>query len=485
MLTLRNYQQNAVNEAENEWLQGTKRVCLQLPTGSGKTAIASEIIGRTLAVGGRVLFIAPYSILMSQTAAKLVEYGICNADQISYWWGEVKRSDVNFSAPVMIASAQTLARRGLPPDTFYDLVVVDECHLGYESVIKVLAGDSYARALGLSATPWREGMLTQWDRLLKPVSMYQLINDGYLVPYKVYTVQKPDLSHVRTQAGDYHQGDVAEVMAQVQVISLIVSHWLEHGENRPTIAFCVDVANANALANAFGKAGIKAAIVTAETPDEDRQTIISALRSGEIQIVCNVGVLVAGLDAPEVSCIIYAAPTKSEMKWVQAAGRGLRTCTGKADCLIFDHSTTSIRLGTPALINYPGLRPHRKKGERAKEREEQHDVTANDQDARHVIALRGALTQIDDSPEAIMSQWKYFCHWDVYWSHKEQRYVWQRRERKVGWLWHTLQNVLGYKVNYRQLEAIAPQPPQKFIMSNFINWKKATHELLEAQKTAA
>lgn len=84
-----------------------------------------------------------------------------------------------------------------------------------------------------------------------------------------------------------------------------------------------------------------------------------------------------------------------------------------------------------------------------------------------------------------MSQWKYFCHWDVYWSHKEQRYVWQHRERKVGWLWHTLQNVLGYKVDYRQLEAIAPQPPQKFIMSNFINWKKATHELLEAQKTAA
>jgi superfamily II DNA or RNA helicase len=49
---------------------------------------------------------------------------------------------------------------------------------------------------------------------------------------------------------------------------------------------------------------------------------------------------VAGFDS-DVRCIIYARPTKSEIRWLQALGRGLRTAPGKESCLIFDHSGTA------------------------------------------------------------------------------------------------------------------------------------------------
>ncbi|MGT3245454.1 DEAD/DEAH box helicase, partial [Yersinia enterocolitica] len=66
------------------------------------------------------------------------------------------------------------------------------------------------------------------------------------------------------------------------------------------------------------------------------------------------GVLVAGFDS-DVRCLIYARPTKSEIRWLQAIGRGLRKAEGKESCLIFDHSGTVHRLGFPDAIEYDEL----------------------------------------------------------------------------------------------------------------------------------
>jgi hypothetical protein len=52
-----------------------------------------------------------------------------------------------------------------------------------------------------------------------------------------------------------------------------------------------------------------------------------------------------GIDWPEIACISYCRPTKSEMRFVQNIGRGLRKSPGKDDLLILDHSDTHLRLG--------------------------------------------------------------------------------------------------------------------------------------------
>jgi superfamily II DNA or RNA helicase len=41
-----------------------------------------------------------------------------------------------------------------------------------------------------------------------------------------------------------------------------------------------------------------------------------------------------------------STPDKSEIRWLQALGRGLRTAPGKDACLIFDHSGTVHRLAS-------------------------------------------------------------------------------------------------------------------------------------------
>ena len=68
-------------------------------------------------------------------------------------------------------------------------------------------------------------------------------------------------------------------------------------------------------------------------------------RAGETRVICNIGVLVAGVDLPMASCLIDARPTKSRIRYVQVIGRGLRTSPGKVDLRILDHAGNALRLG--------------------------------------------------------------------------------------------------------------------------------------------
>lgn len=62
------------------------------------------------------------------------------------------------------------------------------------------------------------------------------------------------------------------------------------------------------------------------------------LRSGETQVLTNCLVMTYGVDFPPVSCIVFASPTKSVVRYMQSVGRGLRTSPGKSDCLVLDHA---------------------------------------------------------------------------------------------------------------------------------------------------
>lgn len=82
--------------------------------------------------------------------------------------------------------------------------------------------------------------------------------------------------------------------------------------------------------------------------------MIHRFETGATKIIVSVGVLVAGFDS-DVRCVIYARPTKSEIRWLQCLGRALRTAPGKDKALIFDHSGTVHRLGFPDAIEYNEL----------------------------------------------------------------------------------------------------------------------------------
>jgi superfamily II DNA or RNA helicase len=348
-LELRPHQERALNTLRATWKLYDAHL-MQAPTGAGKTAIAAEITAGMEQRGLKVVFVVPYTTLVDQTIKAFVSYGLPEPSVI---WRDDPRYDPN--NPIQIASADTLIRREFPD---CDLVIIDECHIRRKALLELMSTTS-CKWVGLTATPFANWLGTYYKNFIKVTTVRELINQGYLSEYDVYAPTKPNLTGVKTTntaayGKDYRENDIAEIMGEAKIVGDIVQTWLTKGENQPTIAFCVNVAHAGHVTNGFNRVNVPAEIMTAETPQHERKAIISRFEQGITKVICNVGVLVAGFDS-DVRCIIYARPTKSEARWIQCIGRGLRTAPGKDRCIILDHSGTVFRLGLPCSIEYDEL----------------------------------------------------------------------------------------------------------------------------------
>ncbi|HGK4863947.1 TPA: DEAD/DEAH box helicase [Yersinia enterocolitica] len=349
-------QERALNMLRSDW-KSFGSFMVYAPTGSGKTGLAAFIADGFVSRGMRVLFVAPFTVLINQTSRRFVEYGLPE-DEISFIW----RNHPSYypALKIQIASADTLIRREFPDNI--DLLIIDEAHLRRKQIlieINRLVTETNVKVIGLSGTPFSPFLGNYYSRLIKPTTIGELIQRGDLSGYEFYAPSKPDLKGVKTTVSaefgsDYNETQLAEIMCGADLVGDIVDNWLQNGRDLPTVAFCVNVAHANYVTIQFNKVGINAEVMVADTPDEERQLIIHRFEMGATKIIVSVGVLVAGFDS-DVRCVIYARPTKSEIRWLQSLGRGLRTAQGKESCLIFDHSGTVHRLGFPDSIEYNEL----------------------------------------------------------------------------------------------------------------------------------
>ena len=342
------HQASALRLLRDALMAGSAAPMVQAPTGFGKTRLAAEIVDGALAKGKRVLIVVPALSLIDQTVAALELEGILD---IGVMQGLHMRTCS--AASVQVASVQTLQKRQMPR---VDLILIDEAHRWY-AYFEAMIADAKAAGvpvIGLSATPWTRGLGKHFDRLLTVATTRDLIDGGYLSPFRVFAPAHPDLSGVATLAGDFHEGQLAEAMNREALVADVVSTWLRHGEGRPTLCFAVDRAHAAHLQREFLAAEVPAGYVDARTDREARGKLRHQFHRREIKVVVNVGCLTTGVDW-DVRAIILARPTKSEMLYVQMIGRGLRTADGKADCLVLDHSDTTLRLGFVTDIHHDEL----------------------------------------------------------------------------------------------------------------------------------
>lgn len=342
------FQDHAIEMLRASLSAGKRRPMMQAPTGAGKTLIASAIIERALEKRNSVIFTVPFLGLIDQTVERFAEQGI---HRVGVMQGYHPQTDA--SQPIQIASVQTLMRRTMPKAK---LVMVDEAHRWFDFYGTWMAMPAWQNVpfVGLSATPWTKGLGKHYDDLLIPTTTKQLIREKFLSPFKVYAPSHPDLKGVKTVAGDYHEGQLSERMQQPTLIADTVATWLKLGEDRPTLCFAVDRAHARRLADEFEAAGVPTGYVDMDTPRDERQRIGQRLAAGQIKVVVNVFTLTTGIDW-DIRCIILARPTKSEILYTQIIGRGLRIAEGKTDCLILDHSDTTLRLGFVDDIHHTRL----------------------------------------------------------------------------------------------------------------------------------
>ena len=344
---LRPHQERALETLRQSIAIGHRRPMLALPTGAGKTVIAANIIRRALAKGKRVAFVVPALSLIDQTIAAFEAEGI---ECVGVMQGLHPRTDRE--QPVQVCSVQTLARRKRPE---VDLVIIDEAHEMHKETFRWMADCPDIVFIGLSATPWTRGLGKYYDDLIIAATTKGLIEQGYLSRFTVFAPSQPDLSDVGTVAGDFHEGQLAEAVDKPTIVGDVIETWLSRAKGLPTLCYGVNRAHAEHLHQRFLEAGIGSAYIDCFTDRIERELIFQRFRAGEIQVICNVATLSVGVDLPMVSCIVDARPTKSEIRFVQTIGRGLRTAPDKDRLIVLDHSGNALRLGLITDIHYDKL----------------------------------------------------------------------------------------------------------------------------------
>ena len=354
-MQLRPYQQDAINNLRSSIVKGYTKPLLQAATGSGKTVIAGTIINSANIKNHRVLFVVDTIDLVDQAVETFQRMGL----DVGVMQGFHELD--NSMAMTQVCTAQTLAARISKDQIAWQgypvgLIVIDEAHVQYAVRDKLAELYPNAPIIGLSATPFSKGLGRFYDDLIVAVPMQQLIDEGHLKPFRVYAPDAPDLDGVKSNSkGDYDANETHKRYTP-PIVANIVKTWKQLGEGRPTIGFAVNVAMSKAMAAEFVANGINAEHVDGygSSPEvkQERFETIERFKAGKVDVLWNVGIATKGFDAPRVSCIIDAAPTKSLSLFVQKWGRGTRVLPGgDVDCIVLDHSGNVLRSGLPPMIS--------------------------------------------------------------------------------------------------------------------------------------
>lgn len=351
-VTLRDYQQGAVDRLRASYGAGNRAPLLVLPTGGGKTVTFAYIAQNSAARGKRALILVHRQELLRQSSATLsgldVGHGLIAAG-----------GAMSLGQPVQVASVQTLIRRlpmldraGWRPD----LIVVDEAHHATAGSWRTILDHWPAsRVLGVTATPCRQdgkGLGVDaggvFDDMVEGPQIAELIDRGYLAPPEVYAPPVvADLTGLRSRMGDFAQGEAADRMDRPTVTGDAVAHYARICPGVPAIVFCVSVAHAEHVAEQFRASGWRAASLDGGMADVDRRARIDDLAAGRLQVLTSCDIISEGTDIPVVGAAILLRPTQSLGLYLQQVGRALRLYPGKVSAIILDHVGNVARHGLP------------------------------------------------------------------------------------------------------------------------------------------
>lgn len=342
MLELRPYQGDSVESLRQGFREKHVRQVLAAPTGAGKSRIMEYMIRAAMEKGSRIMFMCERRILVEQFSAHLDRAGIDHGILMAGHWRF--RPD----KLVQIASAQTLERMETLPAI--DILFIDELHACLRaSVIRMMETRPTLRIVGATATPFHPAIGKYFSNVVSVTSMAKLVEEKFLVPFRVFVAKEIDTSGLKVVAGEWKKDDLEkrgqQIVGDVVADYIRISHDV-FGGYRKTICFSCGIAHGAELAQRFNEAGVNAVQISSEDNEEYRDEVLKdfARPDSEIKVVISVAILSRGFDQSDVDYVILARPLKKSFsEHVQMVGRGARIHPGKQFAVIQDNSGNFLR----------------------------------------------------------------------------------------------------------------------------------------------
>jgi DNA repair protein RadD len=347
MIKLRDYQAELIANIRSDIRAGHRNVLAVLPTGGGKTVIASALADATSKRGQGIFFICHRDFLVHQTALTFENAGLD--------FGFVTAGRKMLDRSIMICSIDTLKNR-LEKLDVPQVIVWDEAHhLRAAGWMRVHGWTGENINIGLTATPERldgKGLNPPFTTMVLGPTTAQLMAWGMLSQYRAFAPSAPDLSQVRTIAGEYSQADLEKAMRESVIMGDVVGTYQEKAPGRRAVYFCPDIAYSQDLAAAFRKAGINALHIDGETPSAQRVQAAVDFAENRLDVLTNCALFGEGYDLAAqaqrdvtIDCVGLVRPTQSLTLHRQQIGRGLRP--KDYPCIILDHAGNIDRHGLP------------------------------------------------------------------------------------------------------------------------------------------
>ena len=355
------YQRQVLADILDTLASPERRVVAHLPTGAGKTRIASHTACRLLnekdTDASLVIWLASTEELCEQAADELAKawtyLGLRDA-AIHRYWGNRSLDLRHLPSGFLVTGLAKLRAAAFQDNTLLAhlahcaaAVIFDEAHQAVAATYSFITEQLCSvrpPLLGLTATPGRTANLTDADYRL--ASMFEhnkvsidpgghdspvtyLIQNRYLADARFVPISfDSDTAITEPQAGmDYSTDDLDDLGRNRERTGRIADLAEQAARRHPrTIVFCPSVESALECNTLLQARGVATNAVTANTPGEDRRAIIDAFKSTgrEHMVLFNYGVLTAGFDAPRTRCVIIARPTTSLVLYSQMAGRAMR-----------------------------------------------------------------------------------------------------------------------------------------------------------------
>ena len=371
-IQLYEYQKDMLRQIEDAFVTH-QSVMVQMPTGTGKTVLISEVVKREeRRVKNPCVWIVVHRRELVEQIKETLERRLGTSLD-----AEREKSNI-----IEVFSIQWLSRHYQELEERPSLIVIDEAHHAvaktYEEVMNAYPN---AKKLGVTATPCRltkRGFTDLFEVLLCSHSIPKFIKEGYLSDFDYISLnpnsedqKKIDGLEKRAADGDYNIAEMQEVLDCKPTIERLYQTIKDFAAGKKGIVYAINIEHAEHIAEYYREQGLAAVAISSKTPKEERRRTIELFKEGSagdkpycaslslfttvgkdetpkgIQILVNVDLFGEGFDCPDVEFIQLARPTLSLAKYLQMVGRGLRVAKGKECCTLLDNVGLYRLFGLP------------------------------------------------------------------------------------------------------------------------------------------
>jgi len=354
------HQESLLERVRDAMRRKVRRPLIVLPTGGGKTRIATKICGTSIERDFLpVWFVVHRRELLDQAAHAFADAGLKIGIVAA---GHV--TEGNKALQVVLIDSLKRRQADLPAPR---VIIPDEAHHCCAPKWSMLQG-AYPLAyyIGLTATPQRldgKGLGSHFDEIVEGEKMRWLIDNGYLADYRIYAPPPTtlDMSHVGHVGGEFNRHQMNEAVAKSTIVGDSIAEYRKHAMGTRCLIRSVGVEASAQVAAEFCKAGFVAVHLDAKTPDGERRRMFNDFKRGEITHLCNVDLFGEGVDIPGVQSLIDLRPTDSLTYYLQFIGRMLRPAPGKTHGIYLDQVGNTMRHGMPDEVREWSLEGRKKK----------------------------------------------------------------------------------------------------------------------------